>query len=253
MKITLRIFSYLRPYWRRVVLLYVTLFSALAIQMTIPYVLGKAIDDGIIDGDRSFLLKAAILIVALTAVQGVFTFGRAYLSQYLAERAGYDLRNELYAHLQKMQFSFHDQSQTGQLMSRGTEDIQNIRQMLVMTMRPLVLAIGTLVVATVILLRIDAILALVALSTMPFLIFYSVRYGVALKPLFLRVQQQFGVMTSALQENVSGNRVVRAFAQEQAENARFEAELESLFDRNMVAARRWAFAYPMTLFLSTLR
>jgi ATP-binding cassette subfamily B protein len=137
-------------------------------------------------------------------------------------------------------------------MSRGTEDINNIRAMIVMTMRPLVLALGTFIVATIILVRIDWLLAVVALSTMPFLIWYSIRYGVALRPLYLKVQQQFGSMTSALQENVSGNRVVRAFAQERAENERFEAELEELFERNLHAGKRWAFAYPMTLLFSGL-
>jgi ATP-binding cassette subfamily B protein len=249
-KILTRIFSYLKPYWRRVIVLYVSLFTAMGIQLLIPYVLGRAIDDGIIDGDRDFLLKAALLIVALTALQGIFTFGRMYLSQQLAERVAYDIRNELFAHLQSLQFSFHDRSQTGQLMSRGTEDINNIRAMLVMALRPLVIAVGTLIVASIILFRIDALLATVALSTMPFLIYYSFRYGVALRPLFLKVQQQFGVMTSALQENVAGNRVVRAFAQEKAENERFESELESLFDRNLAAGKRWAFAYPLTLLLS---
>jgi ATP-binding cassette subfamily B protein len=222
----------------------------MGIQLLIPYVLGRAIDDGIIGGDRDFLLKAALLIVALTALQGIFTFGRMYLSQQLSERVAYDMRNELFAHLQSLQFSFHDRSQTGQLMSRGTEDINNIRAMLVMALRPLVIAVGTLIVASIILFRIDALLAAVALSTMPFLIYYSFRYGVALRPLFLKVQQQFGVMTSALQENVAGNRVVRAFAQEKAENERFESELESLFDRNLAAGKRWAFAYPLTLLLS---
>ncbi|MGH2550604.1 MAG: ABC transporter ATP-binding protein, partial [Thermomicrobiales bacterium] len=250
MKILTRIFSYLKPYWRRVIVLYVSLFTAMGIQLLIPYVLGRAIDDGIIGGDRDFLLKAALLIVALTALQGIFTFGRMYLSQQLSERVAYDMRNELFAHLQSLQFSFHDRSQTGQLMSRGTEDINNIRAMLVMALRPLVLAVGTLIVASIILFRIDALLAAVALSTMPFLIYYSFRYGVALRPLFLKVQQQFGVMTSALQENVAGNRVVRAFAQEKAENERFESELESLFDRNLAAGKRWAFAYPLTLLLS---
>ncbi|CAN5344733.1 ABC transporter ATP-binding protein [soil metagenome] len=250
MKILTRIFSYLKPYWRRVIVLYVSLFTAMGIQLLIPYVLGRAIDDGIIGGDRDFLLKAALLIVALTALQGIFTFGRMYLSQQLSERVAYDMRNELFAHLQSLQFSFHDRSQTGQLMSRGTEDINNIRAMLVMALRPLVLALGTLVVASIILFRIDALLAAVALSTMPFLIYYSFRYGVALRPLFLKVQQQFGVMTSALQENVAGNRVVRAFAQEKAENERFEGELESFFDRNLAAGKRWAFAYPLTLLLS---
>jgi ATP-binding cassette subfamily B protein len=247
-----RIFSYLKPYWRRVILLYVSLFVAMGIQLAIPFVLGRAIDDGIVAGDRQVLLHSALLIVALTALQGIFTFGRMYFSQQLAERVAYDMRNELFSHLQALQFSFHDRSSTGQLMSRGTEDINNIRAMLVMTLRPLVLAVGTLIVAGIILFRIDALLAAVALSTMPFLIYYSYRYGVQLRPLFYRVQQQFGVMTAALQENVAGNRVVRAFAQEKAENDRFEAELESLFDRNLDAGKRWAFAYPMTLLLSGL-
>ena len=135
-------------------------------------------------------------------------------------------------------------------MSRATDDVNNIRAMLVMAMRPLVLAGGTFVAVGVILFRMDARLALVALAPLPFLTWYSVRFGVAIRPMFLKVQQQFGAMTSALQENVAGNRVVRAFAQEEAENARFETELEELFALNLRAAERWAIAYPVTLLLS---
>ena len=252
MKVAFRIFGYLRPYWRRVVVLYVALFAALGIQLGIPLVLARAIDDGIVAHDGRVVLQAALLIVGLTMLQGIFTFVRSYLVQVLAERVAYDMRNELYAHLQRLPFAFYDRTQTGQLMSRATDDINNIRAMLVMAMRPLVLAIGTFVAVTVILFRTDAKLAAVALVTMPFLIWYSVRFGVAIRPMFLKVQQQFGAMTSALQENVAGNRVVRAFAQERAESERFETELEELFDRNLRAARRWSFAYPVTLFLSGL-
>jgi ATP-binding cassette subfamily B protein len=250
--IILRIFGYLKPYWKEVVLLYITLAFALGLQLLTPYVLGRAIDDGVIGRDIDFLLKAAGLIVVLTIFQGFFQYGRTYFSQSVSEKVGYDIRNEIYAHLQAMQFSFHDRSSTGQLMSRGTEDINNIRAMLVMVLRPLVLAVGTAIAVIIILIRIDALLAIVSLAILPPLIWYSIRYGVALKPLFLKVQQQFGVMTSALQENVSGNRVVRAFAQEKAENARFEAELEELFNRNLHAGKRWAFAYPLTLLFSGL-
>jgi ATP-binding cassette subfamily B protein len=235
-----------------VVLLYITLAFALGLQLLTPYVLGRAIDDGVIGRDIDFLLKAAGLIVVLTIFQGFFQYGRTYFSQSVSEKVGYDIRNEIYAHLQALQFSFHDRSSTGQLMSRGTEDINNIRAMLVMVLRPLVLAVGTAIAVIIILIRIDALLAIVSLAILPPLIWYSIRYGVALKPLFLKVQQQFGVMTSALQENVSGNRVVRAFAQEKAENARFEAELEELFNRNLHAGKRWAFAYPLTLLFSGL-
>jgi len=248
--VTLRIFRYLRPYWRRVVLLYLALFAALGLQLTIPMVIARAIDDGIVGRDTGFLMRSALLIVGLTMLQGVFTYARSYLVQSAAERVAYDMRNELYAHLQRLTFSFYDQSQTGQLMSRATEDINNIRAMLVMAMRPLVLAISTFVTVTIILLRIDLLLAAVSLTIMPFLLWYTVRFGVAIRPMFLKVQEQFGSMTSALQENVAGSRVVRAFAQEQAESDRFEAELEELFERNLRAARRWAFAYPLTLLLS---
>lgn len=250
MNVVFRIFRYLRPYPGRVIAIYIALFAALGIQLTIPAVLGRAIDDGVVARDEGFLVKAALLIIGLTVLQGIFTYIRSYLVQALSERVGYDLRNELYAHLERLPFSFYDRAQTGQLMSRATDDINNIRAMLVMSMRPLVLAIGTFTIVTVILIRTDALLAAVALAPMPLLLWYSVRFGVALRPMFTKVQQQFGAMTSALQENVAGSRVVRAFAQEQAENERFEAELQELFERNLQASRRWAFAYPLTLFLS---
>jgi ATP-binding cassette subfamily B protein len=252
LRVALRIFSFVRPYWRRVIVLYTALFAALGIQLAIPLVLAEAIDDGIVARDAALLARAALLIVGLTLLQGVFTFVRAYVVQALAEQVAFDLRNELYAHLQRLPFAFYDRAQTGQLMSRATEDINNIRQMLVMSMRALVLAIGTLLAVTVILFRGDARLAALALAPLPFLVWYSVRFGIAIRPMFFKVQQQFGVMTTALQENVSGFRVVRAFAQEQAESARFEAELEELFERNMRAAKRWSFAYPMTLLMSGL-
>jgi ABC-type multidrug transport system fused ATPase/permease subunit len=252
LKVAFRIFSYVRPYWRRVMVLYVALFTALGIQLAIPLVLADAIDDGIVARDASLLVRAALLIVGLTLLQGLFTFVRAYVVQALAEQVAFDMRNELYAHLQSLPFAFYDRAQTGQLMSRATEDINNIRSMLVMSMRALVLAIGTLLAVAVILFRIDVRLAALALAPLPFLVWYSVRFGIAIRPMFLKVQQQFGVMTSALQENVSGFRVVRAFAQERAESARFESELEELFERNLRAAQRWSFAYPMTLLMSGL-
>lgn len=242
----------MRPYWRRVIILYVALFTALGLQLAIPLVLADAIDDGIVARDSSLLVRSALLIVGLTVLQGAFTFVRAYVAQALAEQVGFDLRNALYAHLQSLPFAFYDRAQTGQLMSRATEDVNNIRSMLVLSMRALVLAIGMLAAVTVILFRIDVRLAAIALAPLPFLIWYSVRFGIAIRPMFFRVQQQFGEMTSALQENVSGFRVVRAFAQEQAESARFEAELEELFERNLRAAKRWSFAYPMTMLISGL-
>jgi ABC-type multidrug transport system fused ATPase/permease subunit len=249
-QIILRIFTYVKPYWRRVIVMYVAMGIALALQLTIPEVIARAIDHGIGDEDRGYLVRAAALIVGLALFQGIFTFTRTYVSQVLSEQVAFDIRNELYAHLQRLSFSYYDQAQTGQVMARATDDITNIRAMLVMTMRALVFAIATFLAVTFVLIRIDALLALVALAAMPFLIIWSARFGIVIRPIFLGIQQQFGVMTSALQENVAGSRLVRAFAQEQVESRRFEAELETLFQRNMDAARRWALSYPLMLLLS---
>jgi len=251
-RIVLRILGYLKPYWRRLTIAYVALFTALALQLYIPQLLARVIDEGLVAGNLRLLINAAVVIVVLAVLQGIFTFMRAYLFQYLAEMVGYDLRNELYAKLQGLSFSFYDKSQTGQLMSRVTEDVNNIRGMLMMSLRALVLAFGMMVAVSVILIRIDWQLALVSLMTLPPLIWWSLKFGVTVRPMFASVQQQFGVMTSALQENIAGARVVRAFAQEARENARFEAELQELFKRNVRATKLWSFFFPSVLFLSGL-
>src|SRR5665811_1353159 len=191
-----------------------------------------------VDGDTTFLWQSALLLVGISVVQGAFTFVRSFNINVLAEHVANDLRNQLYAKFQELPFQFYDRAQTGQLMSRATDDVNQIRGMLMMTLRAVPHGLALLVIITVILLRTDMLLGIVALATTPFLLYWSFRFGVTIRPMFLRVQQQFGVMTSALQENVAGGRVVRAFAQELPESDRFEDELESLFDRNIRAANK---------------
>jgi ATP-binding cassette, subfamily B, multidrug efflux pump len=94
-----RILSYLKPYKRRLAIIYVALFGGVAMQLGIPLVLARAIDDGIIDRDLTFLWQAALAIVGLAALQGLFTFVRSYYVNALAEQIGFDLRNELYGKL----------------------------------------------------------------------------------------------------------------------------------------------------------
>jgi ATP-binding cassette subfamily B protein len=109
-----------------------------------------------------------------------------------------------------------------------------------------------MIIITIIMLNTNFWLGLVALSTTPFLAVWAFHFGIRIRPIFLTIQQQFGSMTSVLQENVAGGRVVRSFAQERAESQRFEEELEELFERNMKAARRWSFNYPMSLAMNGL-
>jgi ATP-binding cassette subfamily B protein len=248
----LRIFSYLKPYWRRMIVVYVALLVGVFAQTAIPSVLGRAIDHGVGDRDAHYLGQAAMLLVGLAVAQGGFTYIRSYHLNVVAERVANDMRNQLYAKFQELPFQFYDQAQTGQLMSRATDDVQQIRGMMMMALRAVPHGLALLVIISVLVLREHFLLGIVALSTTPFLLLWSVRFGVTIRPMFLKVQQQFGVMTSALQENVAGGRVVRAFAQERPESSRFEDELQSLFDRNIRASYKWAFNYPLTLAMNGL-
>jgi len=251
-KILIRIINYLRPYLIWLIGVYVSLLIALGLQLAIPDVLGRAIDHGVVAGDVGYVGKAALVIILLALLQAAFTFIRSYGTNRLAEHVANDLRNELYDKFQELPFRFYDQAQSGQLMARATDDINNIRGMLMFSLRAVVQAAGMLIIIAVIVLRTNVTLGLVALSTTPFLLLWSVRFSMTIRPLFLKVQQQFGAMTSTLQENVAGGRVVRAFAQEREEIQRFEDELEELFDRNLKAAKRWSFNVPMTIGLNGL-
>ncbi|HEV2074349.1 MAG TPA: ABC transporter ATP-binding protein [Thermomicrobiales bacterium] len=252
MKTLIRILGYLKPYRTWLITVYAALFIALGLQLSIPAVLGRAIDHGVIARDMSYLGKATLAIVGLATLQALFTFIRTYGTNVLAERVGNDLRNELYETFQELPFRFFDQAQSGQLMARATDDINNIRGMLMFALRAIVQAIGMLIIIAVIVLMTNFWLGVVALSTTPLLIWWSIHFSITIRPVFLKIQQQFGVMTSALQENVAGGRVVRAFAQEKEEADRFEAELDELFERNLRATRQWSVSYPMTLALNAL-
>lgn len=252
MKILIRILKYLGPYKWQLVWVYAALFLGMGFQLVIPEMLARAIDHGILDRDLGYLTRITLLIVLFAILQAVFMYVRSYGTNALAERVGNDLRNELYDALQAQSFPFYDRAQSGQLMSRATDDINNIRGMLMFSLRAIVQTIGMVVVISFIVLRQDWLLGLVALSTVPIMLVWSARFSVTIRPMFLRVQQQFGVMTSALQENVAGGRVVRAFAQEKAESDRFEDELDELFVRNMKAAKKFSFSFPMTIAANSL-
>lgn len=252
MKILIRILKYLAPYKVQLVFVYAALFLGMGFQLLIPQLLARAIDHGILDRDLGYLTRITFFIIGSAIAQGIFMYIRSYGTNALAERVGNDLRNELYDALQAQSFPFYDRAQSGQLMSRATDDINNIRGMLMFALRAVIQTIGMVIFIAIIVMREDWLLGLVALSTVPIMLIWSARFSVTIRPMFLKVQQQFGVMTSALQENVAGGRVVRAFAQEQAESDRFEDELDELFVRNMKAAKKFSFSFPMTIAANSL-
>ena len=250
MRVLWRIIRYLSEYKLQLVVGYVSLFIGLGAMLAVPQLIGYVIDEGISADNDSVVIWGAVAIIGAAILTGTFTYVRSYIFQSLAERVGTDLRAEYFRKLQTLNFAYFDRSQTGQLMSRGSEDINSIRRFMMFSMRMLVYGTVMMIAIVVLLFRADPALATISLAVLPLLIFTAYRFGRVIRPRFLAIQAQFGEMSSVMQENLSGTRVVRVFAQENREIDRFDDSLTTLYDRQIEAIKVWSRSYPMMTFLN---
>ncbi len=245
-----RVIRYLSNYKMNLVVAYTSMFIGLAAMLAVPKLIGYVIDEGIDNDNNAVVVWGSIAIVAAAVATGLFTYIRSYLFQALAERVATDMRGEYYRKLQSLNFAYFDRSQTGQLMSRGSEDINSIRRFLMFSMRMLVYGTLMMLAIIVLLYRSNPTLATISLAVLPLLVFTAYRFGRVIRPRFLAIQTQFGEMSSVMQENLSGTRVVRVFAQEDREIKRFDDSLRTLYDRQLEAIRVWSRSYPIMTFLN---
>ncbi|GCE16094.1 ABC transporter ATP-binding protein [Tengunoibacter tsumagoiensis] len=242
-----RIIKLLRPHWRHttgalICTLMATLFSLLA-----PWLLQWVIDVGLHTGRLTDLFIVAGAILGTSILRGLFAYGQGYLSQALSSLVAYDLRNQLYNHLQELSFSFHDDSETGQLMSRMTADIEAVRNYIPMGLMRAILVVITFLSVAVILFRLDIVLALVTFTSVPILLVISERVLRRLRPLWLDVQNGVGDLSTIMQESLSGVRVVKSFAREEFEIKKFGAKNLELRELNMSAMRLSAWNQPLLI------
>lgn len=253
--ILLRLLSFARPYWHVVLLAWLFVGAASAFMLLMPILLRIAIDSGInpqnVDGEvvalgsKQTLVIVGIAVMVVAALRGVFAYGQTYVSEWLASRVAYDLRNEIYNHLQRLSFAYHDKAQTGQLMSRATQDVEAVRMFTSMgVLRLLNLAI-LLVVVLILMATTNWKLALVAWIVLPIVAARSIQVSTRLRPIWLEVQNLQGRMGTVLQENLSGMRVVKAFAREEQESVKFAKEANDLFENAFRANRIQAFNQPL--------
>ncbi|GAC1697383.1 MAG: ABC transporter ATP-binding protein [Ktedonobacteraceae bacterium] len=247
LRIYVRIFALLRPHWLQSLGAIACLGLSTGLSLIIPWLIAYVIDAGLQHGQLSNLLFVALAILASSAFRGLFAYGQGYLSQSVSNLVAYDLRNQVYDHLQKLSFAFHDESETGQLMSRLTVDIEAVRNFITLGLLRSLLTLVTFTAITVILFRLDAYLALVTLISVPLLVFLSVQVARRLRPLWMNVQNENGVLGTVMQESLSGVRVVKAFAREEFEIAKFGAKNQELRTLNMSAMRLSAWNQPLML------
>ncbi len=245
LRIFMRIFALLRPHWLPSLGAVTCLGLSTGLSLIIPWLIAYVIDTGLQHGQLGNLLLVALAILVSSALRGLFAYGQGYLSQFVSNLVAYDLRNQVYDHLQKLSFAFHDESETGQLMSRLTVDIEAIRNFMTLGLLRSVLTLVTFVAITVILFRLDVYLALVTLASVPILLFLSFQVARRLRPLWMNVQNENGELGTVMQESLSGVRVVKAFAREEFEIAKFGAKNQELRTMNMSAMRLSAWNQPL--------
>jgi ATP-binding cassette subfamily B protein len=247
-----RLLGFLRPYRLSLAISIVLAIASQAAGMAIAWLPQPIIDDAIANEDGQLLALLVGLVVILGVVKAALMVGRRLIAGRQALGVEFDLRGAIYGRLLRLSFRFYDRHQTGQLMSRATVDLQNVRFFLGYGLIFLAQHILTVIGVTAVLFLIDWELALVALAITPVLVAVAWRYSHISHPVLKDVQQRIGDMTTVAEESIVGVNVVKAFAREADREELFARRTEAIFDQSLRAARQSARYLPLLGFLPLL-
>jgi ABC-type multidrug transport system fused ATPase/permease subunit len=251
MRSFVRMLEFVRPFRRGVVLSLVLSCLAILGTVAIPLLLGETVD-AITNGERSHVLPLALAIVGAGLLRVALSVPRRLIAGRVSLGVEYDLRNRMYAHLQSLELGFFDRQQVGQLMSRATVDLQSIRFFLGYGLVFILQNLLTIVLAAIVMFYVQPSLAAITLAPVPVVVLVATRYGRLSRPALQEVQQRIAELTAEAEENISGIRIVKAFAREAHRYARFRGRVGRVFDQSMYSTRLRAFYTPMISFLPNL-
>ena len=255
-----RAMAYARGHRRLAVLAYGSLLIATFAQLVVPQLVNVIVDTvvGGIQADSAArtvapaLLAAMIAIVVFALVRAIFAYGQQYNAERISQNIAFDFRNQLFAKIQRLSFSYLDRNQTGQLMIRATDDVEKVRlfigQGLVVAVQSCLLLVATLIVMWFT----NRGLTLVVLPILPiaFVVFFW--FGGMAQPLFMGVQVRLSALNTVLQENVAGLKVVRAFGREPHEQARFNRSADAVLEQQLKVGRTFSFLFPVVFLIANL-
>jgi ATP-binding cassette, subfamily B, bacterial len=244
--------SLLRPYRARVALMFVALLLATGAALAPPYLAGRAIDDGIRAKDMEALTIVVVVFVVAALVNWAATYVQTYLINWVGQRALQDLRIELFQHLQRLSIGFYSRNKAGVLISRLTNDVQALDQLVTDGISTLFSATLTLVGTAVILVLLDVDLAMITFLTFPVLLVASVAFRLASAGAYALTRVRIAQVTAYLQETLSGVRIVRAFGQETRHKSRFAELNDEYRDANMKTVYLNAAYFPAVELLSAV-
>ena len=248
----MRLLSFLRPYRTSLIVSSLLAIASQVLGILVPVLTGAVINELSSGRDTQVRVFLVAAIVHLGLVPGGLMYGRRVISGRQALAVEYDLRDELYSHLLRLSFGFYDRSQTGQLMSRATIDLQSVRFFLGYGLIFFAQHVVTVVVVTVVLFFYSWELALVALSITPVIALTAFRYSRVSHPVLRDVQQSLAEVSTVAEESITGVHIVKSFAQEDRRAEQFSEAADAVFSKTLAANRQRALFVPLLTFLPLL-
>ncbi|HEU0293330.1 MAG TPA: ABC transporter ATP-binding protein [Anaerolineales bacterium] len=198
------------------------------------------------------LINALILIIIFASLRGLFAFLQTFWAEKNSQAVAYDIRNELYAKIQTLSFSYHDRNQTGQLMIRATDDVEKVRLFIGQGLLQLVGAVILLTGTIIILFSTNTTLAWTAMPILPVALVMFMFFGTISQPLFAKVQQKLSALNTILQENLAGVKVIKAFTREREQQQKFRAAADDTMNQAITVARLFTFLFPLVFLIANL-
>jgi ATP-binding cassette subfamily B protein len=246
-----RAIKYLTNYKRQAALPYVFLIIATLAQIIVPFTVGLIIN-AVVNKTPNLLIGAVMGIFAFAILRGVFAFLQAYWAEKNSQSVAYDLRNDLYAKIQTLSFSYHDKNQTGQLMIRATDDVEKVRLFIGQGLLQLVGAAIILIGTIIILFATNVSLAWSVMPILPIALVLFAFFAGKSRPMFAEVQQKLSALNTVLQENLAGVKVIKAFTREKQQQDKFKARADDTMEQQIRLSRLFTFLFPLVFMIANL-
>jgi len=249
----LRLVPMLRPYTRTIVFGTVCMVMVAGTQLLPPLLIRYAINKVLMPRDVARLLPMVVAFVVVFGVHAIFLARRTYVMHVLGQRFVLDIRRRLYAHLQRLSLTYYDSRQTGEIMSRVSNDVNVLEDLVVHGTDTVIVQLLTLVGAAAIVFSILSWqLGLVILAPVPILLIAVYRFSLRIRPIYRSIRDRLGDINARLQDNLSGIRVIKAFTREDHEQNRFDHESTEYYDMSVSGIRLWATFFPKIEFLVSM-
>jgi ABC-type multidrug transport system fused ATPase/permease subunit len=250
-----------RAWWHKP-MMFMSVFAlvgASLLTIAAPYLTGYAIDTGLgivtqtgiggdeittVEGDMGTLMVAVGLLAAAAIGRGFFVYIQTYIAERLGQTMAYDFRNDIYERLQRLSYAYHDKAEIGQIMSRATQDVEGVRMFVNMGVIRFAYVVVLVAVSYGLMISTNAKVGLIAFAFVPLVAIQASIVSLKLRPIWLGIQDLQGQMANVLQENLTGQRVVKAFSRTEFEQQKFDAKVDTLFHESYRTAKFQAFNEP---------